>query len=195
MNLNQIALGLSIFTVAYNILEGAVSVIFSRLDSSAALLGFGVDSFVESFSGVVMVWRFSKPSEGHREQVAARLVGVSLLMLAAYVAYEAIAALAGIEHVERSPAGLIISAASLLVMPPLLWAKRRTARQLGSRSLAADAMQTLTCMLLSVALLIGSGMNYCTGIWQADSVAALLIAVFLLREGYEAVMTKEMCHC
>jgi len=190
------ALWLSVFTVTYNLIEGVVSVVFSRMDRSAALLGFGVDSFVESLSGMVMIWRFASPQgTERREHLAARLVGFSFFVLAAYVIYEAVAALRGVERIERSPAPLIIAVLSLLVMPTLFALKRWTAIQLGSRSLMADARQTLACMLLSGALLIGTGLNYWTGVWQADSIAALLIAVFLIREGYQAVTTKERCSC
>jgi hypothetical protein len=97
MNPSKIALGLSIFTATYNVLEGVVSVVFSRLEGSSALLGFGIDSFMESFSGLVMIWRFGKMSGAeNREQVATKLVGVSFLVLAGYVAYEAVEALIGI---------------------------------------------------------------------------------------------------
>ena len=161
---------------------------------SPALLGFGIDSFVESLSGAVMIWRFSRNGDDRRrEQTAIRFVGVSLIVLAAYVAYEAVTALYEREPPERSVAGLIIAVISLVTMPVLYLLKHRTAAALGSRSLAADAKQTLACAMLSVALLIGTGLNYTTGLWQADPVAGLAIAAFLIREGYMAWKERELC--
>jgi divalent metal cation (Fe/Co/Zn/Cd) transporter len=151
-----IALRLSYFTVGYNVLEGVVSVVFALLSGSTALLGFGVDSFVESLSGMFMIWRFScascHPNEAaeQRERIAIRLVGLSLVVLAVYVIYESCSILYLSEPPERSPAGLLIALVSLIVMPVLLILKRRTAASLKSRSLATDAKQTLACILLSV---------------------------------------------
>src|SRR4051812_9893790 len=114
------ALVLAIVSVAYNVLEGLISVAFAMSAGSPALLGFGIDSFVESLSGLVMLWRFSRTERGEtREATAIRLVGVSLIALAAYVAYEAGIALYFREPPERSIAGLVISTLSLVTMPPL----------------------------------------------------------------------------
>jgi divalent metal cation (Fe/Co/Zn/Cd) transporter len=187
------ALALSYITVTYNVLEGLVSVAFAMIAGSTALLGFGIDSFVESLSGLIMVWRFTGTGHEHREKTAVRLAGVSLIVLAAYVAYEATISLYFDERPERSVVGLVIAAVSLVTMPVLYLLKRRTANNIGSRSLATDAKQTLACIMLSVALLIGTGLHYTTGLWQADPVAALAIAAFLVREGYEAWRHKELC--
>jgi len=189
-----LALNLSYVTVAYNVCEGLVSVLFAVLAGSPALLGFGIDSFVESLSGLVMVWRFAPHTEDeHREQTAIRLIGISLIILAAYVAYDAAMSLYYSEPPERSAAGLIIAAISLVTMPILYLLKRRTAAALGSRSLAADAKQTLACAMLSVALLIGTGLHYTIGLWQADPVAGLVIVAFLIREGYMAWKEGGLC--
>lgn len=187
------ALILSYVTVIYNVLEGLVSIGFALVAGSPALLGFGIDSFVESMSGAVMIWRFSRTDDARREQAAIRLVGSSLIVLAAYVAYEAVRALYQREPPERSVVGLIIAVVSLVVMPILYIAKRRMAAALESRSLAADAKQTLACVMLSVALLVGTGLHYLVGVWQADPVAGLFIAVFLLREGYKAWTEEQLC--
>lgn len=190
----NIALALSYMTVGYNILEGLVSLVFASLGDSPALLGFGIDSLVESLSGLVMIWRFSSSARDElREQRAIRLVGLSLMVLGGYVAWEAARALYHGEPPERSVAGLIIAGLSLIVMPLLYVLKRRTASRLNSRSLATDAKQTLACMLLSCALLAGSGLNYTMGWWYADPLAALWIAIYLLREGYEAWSEEELC--
>jgi divalent metal cation (Fe/Co/Zn/Cd) transporter len=189
------ALALSYATVGYNVLEGVVSVSFAYLAGSPALLGFGIDSFVESLSGLVMVWRFSGVDNEHRERAAVRLVGVSLIVLAAYVAYEAAASLHYSKPPERSIAGVVIAAISLVTMPVLYALKRRTAQSIASKSLATDAKQTLACILLLVALLVGTGLHYATGFWQADPIAALIIAAFLIREGYRAWKERDLCCC
>ena len=175
--LHRQALLLSYFTVGYNVLEGVVSVAFAVIAGSPALLGFGVDSFVESLSGLVMVWRF-KGGE-HREQTAIRLVGYALVILAAYVAYESVTQLYFREKPEPSPVGIAIAVVSLVVMPILFLLKRRTANMVNSRSLLADAKQTLGCILLSVALLFGLGTNYLFDWWWADPIAGLVIGLFL----------------
>src|SRR5882757_5167358 len=139
------ALRLSYFTVAYDFLEGVVSVVFAVAAGSSALLGFGVDSFVESLSGMIMIWRFSRTSDlsnavdERRERIAIRLVGLSLIALAGYVIYESCAMLYLGESPERNVAGILIAIVSLIVMPILFLMKRQTAAALQSRSLAADA--------------------------------------------------------
>jgi divalent metal cation (Fe/Co/Zn/Cd) transporter len=192
---------LSYFTVGYNVLEGIVSVLFAVLAGSSALLGFGVDSFVESLSGAVMVWRFSGGSGQlpgqieRREKMAARWVGSAVLILAAYVIYESALQLYSGEKPERSAVGIAIAVSSLVVMPALFILKRASAKALNSRSLLTDAMQTLGCILLSIALLLGLGLNYFFGWWQADPVAGLVIAAFLVREAYRALTEHELCVC
>jgi divalent metal cation (Fe/Co/Zn/Cd) transporter len=189
----NIALTLSYVTVGYNVLEGLVSIAFAVMAGSPALLGFGIDSFVESLSGLIMVWRFSVAGDERREKTAVRLAGISLILLAAYVAYEAATSLYYDKPPERSIVGVIIAAVSLVTMPVLYVLKRRTALSIGSRSLATDAKQTLACIMLSVALLIGTGLHYALGLWQADPVAGLIIAAFLVREGYEAWKAQKLC--
>jgi divalent metal cation (Fe/Co/Zn/Cd) transporter len=194
----RLALTLSYVTVGYNVLEGLLSVAFAKIAGSSALLGFGIDSFVESLSGMIMIWRFwrtirSDVQDERREQAAIRLIGVSMILLGGYVAYESITTLYYREPPDRSLAGILIALLSLLIMPTLYILKRRTAAAIDSRSLAADAKQTLACILLSVALLIGTGLHYLAGLWQADSIAGLIIAAFLVREGYEAWTRRELC--
>jgi cation diffusion facilitator family transporter len=193
-NYRDVALWLAYATIAYNMLEGLVSVAFGALAGSPALFGFGLDSLVESLSGVVMVWRFSPSEDDHqREHTAVRLIGMSLIVLAIYVAYEAASSLYYNEPPDRSAVGLFIAGVSLIAMPVLYALKRRTAKTLNSRSLAADAKQTLACILLSIALLIGTGLHYALGWWQADPIAGLIIAAFLVREGYKAWIDQELC--
>jgi len=195
------ALALSYFTVGYNILEGVVSIVFGWYAGSVALVGFGSDSFVESLSGAVMVWRFRRggtisPEEEERvEKRATRLVGYALFSLGAYVLYEAVKKLWLHEPPDRTLVGIAIAVISLLVMPLLFVMKRRTAVALGSASLMVDSQQTLACILLSLSLLAGVGLNYLFGLWQADPIAGLVIVVFLAKEGWEALREGKACRC
>lgn len=188
---------LSMFTVLYNLLEGVVAIVAGAGAGSAALVGFGADSFVESLSGGVMLWRFGRSHEdaGAVERRAARLVGLTFFVLAAYVVYDAGRSLLLDERPEVSAIGIGLAVLSLLVMPALYLLKRRTADQLGSASLHADSKQTLACTLLSGALLAGLGLHAAFGIWQADAVIGLLIAGVLVREGSSAVRESKMCAC
>ena len=198
--LGRRALLLSYFTVAYNILEGILSILAGGLASSIALIGFGMDSFVESISGGIMIWRFSQTrlSESEERQVEARavkLVGWSFFVLAAYVLFEAVRKLITREVPEPSLFGIIIAATSLVVMPALFLAKQRTGRKLGSRSLLADSKQTLACTLMSLALLLGLLANRLFGFWQADPVVGLFIGMWLIREGVETLKEGRLCGC
>ena len=197
--LQRKAFRLSVFTVGYNVLEGFASIIAGALAGSTALVGFGSDSFVESLSGTVMLWRFRKrktvswEEEEKREAKAIGLIGVAFLVLAGYVIFESAKNLYFREPPDPSLFGIIIAIASIIVMPLLYVAKRRTAKRMESRSLMADSKQTLACVLLSIALLIGLSVNYLFRWWWADPAVGMLIAVFLLREGYEAIRHKEVC--
>jgi divalent metal cation (Fe/Co/Zn/Cd) transporter len=200
-NLRKQALWLSYLTVAYNLLEGLISILAGWLAGSIALLGFGLDSLVESFSGGVMIWRFrhrgdlSVEEEARLEKKAIRLVGYTFFLLAAYVLYEAVKKLLFQEVPAPSLLGIVIALVSLLAMPALFYVKYQTGKSLGSASLMADSKQTLVCALLSLALLVGLGLNYLYGLWQADPVIGLLIAAVLTREGYKALKEEKLCTC
>ncbi len=195
------ALVLSYITVGYNLVEGVVSIIFGYLAGSPALVGFGLDSFVESASGSVMIWRFTghehmtDAEEERAERVAVKLVAAAFFIFAAFVLYESAEKLYRGVPPEPTLIGIIIALVSIITMPTLYYFKMRTAREAGSRSLAADSKQTLACFMLSVALLLGLGANYIFGLWQADPAAGLIIAVFLVKEGWEAATTGEICSC
>ncbi len=200
-DLQKKALWLSYLTVAYNIIEGLISILAGWLAGSIALLGFGLDSLVESFSGSVMIWRFrhhanlTKEEEERLEKRAIRLVGYTFFILAAYVLYESVKKLLFQEVPAPSLLGIIVAFVSLIVMPGLFYSKYKTGKSLGSASLMADSRQTLACVMLSLALLIGLGLNYLYGIWQADPIIGLLIAAVLLREGYEDLKKEKLCTC
>ncbi len=194
------ALGLEYLTVGWNVVEGFVAVTAALLAGSVALLGFGIDSFVESASGAVLVWRLRAERRGlaaaqveRLDARAHRLVGVSLLLLAAYVAVEAGLALWGREEPRPTLVGVALTVVSLSVMQWLARAKRRAARDLGSRALAADAFQTSACFWLSLVTLTGLGLNAAFGWWWADPVAALGMTAFIAREGLEAWRGEDCC--
>ncbi len=201
MNTKKRALMLSYFTVGYNIIEGVVSIVTGLATGSSALIGFGTDSFVESLSGGVMIWRFRKHGEmSHEEEEriekrAIQLVSYAFFVLGAYVLYESAKTLYLQEPPEKSVIGIIIAVASIIVMPALFYLKYKAGKSIKSRSLVADSKQTLACVMLSFALLIGLGVNYLFGFWQADPLAGLVIGGFLIREGYKTYKEKELCEC
>jgi divalent metal cation (Fe/Co/Zn/Cd) transporter len=193
-------LRLEYLTVGWNLLEGVVAVAAALAAGSVALLGFGIDSFVESASGSVLIWRLlaERRAVDHEpierlEQRAERLVGVSLFLLAAYITVDAGLALWNQERPEASPAGIAITTLSIGMMWWLARAKRRTGVALGSRSLEADAAQTTACWWLSLVVLGGIGVNAVAGWWWADPVAALGVAVVLVGEGREAWRGDPCC--
>ncbi len=193
LKLGRKALLLSYITVGYNILEGVVSIIAGVLAGSVALIGFGLDSFVESLSGGVMIWRFkkqgkiSKEEQEHAERKATKLVAYTFFILAIYVLYESTDKLIFQETPDPSLFGIIIAIVSLIAMPVLFYQKYQTGKALNSRSLVADSKETLACLFLSFALLVGLGANYLFGFWQADPIVGLIIVIFLVREGYETL--------
>lgn len=193
------ALRLSYFTVGYNMLEGVLSIAAGLIAGSVALVGFGLDSFIESLSGSIMIWRFSKhqaltlEEEAQREAKAVRLIGWAFLVLGAYVAYESVEKLISREIPEKSLVGILIALASILIMPALTYQKYRIGKLIGSRSLVADSKQTLACVFLSVALLAGLGLNYFYGLWWTDPMAGLVIVIFVLKEGCEALKEERLC--
>ena len=188
-------LRLEYLTVGWNVVEGLVAIGAGMVAGSVALIGFGVDSFVESISGSILIWRLraemiGSADEERIEQVerrAERLVGVSFLVLGAYVAYQAIQTLAARDEPAPSPVGIALTILSLAVMLWLARAKRRTGEALASRALIADSQQTFACWYLSATTLAGLALNAVFGLWWADPVAALVIVVFLAREGLEAL--------
>lgn len=190
-NLFRKGLALEYFTVGYNIAEAALAIIFGRMAHSIALVGFGLDSIVESLSGMVLIWRLQKhgklseKEEERIEQRAMRFVALTFFVLGLYVLWQSLRKLIVQETSAPSLPGILIAAVSLVVMPLLTWQKMQVGRQIQSRALVADAKETLACAFLSMALLLGLGGNYLFGFWQADPIAGLVITGFLFREGWE----------
>ena len=174
------------FTITYNVIEAIVAVWAGVLASSAALIGFGLDSVVEVLSAAAITWQFTRKDPERWETVTVKTIGIAFFALAAYVSIDAVLALVGREGPDRSPLGLGITALSLVVMPLLAWIEVRTGRELGSKSVMADAKQLILCIYLSGAVFIGLVLDSLFGWWWADSVAALVVAVLAVREGLEA---------
>lgn len=173
-------------TILYNILEAIIAISAGTVASSAALLAFGLDSIVEVLSAAAVAWQFAAANPERREKTALRVIAWSFFALAAYVTVDAGLSLFGLKEAEHSPIGIALAAVSLIVMPFLSFAERRTGQELGSASAIADSKQTLICSYLSAALLVGLILNTLFGWAWADSVAALVIVVFAIREGLEA---------
>jgi len=173
-------------TITYNVVEAAVALVAGTVASSAALVGFGLDSVIEVASAAAVAWQFTRADPERWEKVTVRVIAVAFFALAAYVSVEAVLGLAGVGAVDHSPLGIALTVTSLLVMPVLAWCELRTGRELGSRSVQADARQLLLCVYLSGTVLLGLLANSLFG-WQwADSVAALVVAALAVREGLEA---------
>jgi divalent metal cation (Fe/Co/Zn/Cd) transporter len=187
---------LEYLTVVWNSLEGFVAVAAGLAAGSVALVGFGFDSVIEVSSGVALLWRLhaDAPEERERaERLALKLVGLSFLALAAYVAFDASKSLARREPPEASYVGIVLAALSLVVMPLLARAKRGVAAKIESRALEADSRQTDICAYLSAILLGGLALNAAFGWWWADPLAALSMTPVIVREGVEALRGETCC--
>lgn len=189
---------LEYFTIAYNSLEGLIALVAGWLAGSVALVGFGVDSVIEVSSGAVLLFRLHADADPRRrervERLTLRLVGVSFLALAAYVAYESLNRWIHRQPPEESLPGIVLAGASLVVMPLLARAKRRVAREISSGAMAADARQTEFCMVLSAILLAGLSLNAAVGWWWADLAAAMAMVPIIGMEGIRA-LSGDSCGC
>lgn len=174
------------FTIAYNVVEAIIALAAGTVASSAALIGFGLDSVVEVLSAAAVAWQFSAKDPESREKVALRVIAVAFFALAAYVTVDAALSLFGFREPAHSPVGIALAAVSVVVMPAVSWFERRTGKELGSASAIADSKQTLICTYLSAAVLVGLVLNATLGWAWADSVAALVVVGFAFKEGMEA---------
>lgn len=176
------------FTVAWMVVEAAVAIISGVIAHSIALIAFGLDSVIELFSALVVIWQLKGLAEEQesKERLALRLIAITFFALAAYVTAEAVYDLALKARPEVSIAGITLAAAALVVMPLLSIAKRRLGRRLENAALVADGAESMFCGVLAGILLLGLGLNAAFGWWWADAVAALVVAVFAIHEGWEA---------
>jgi divalent metal cation (Fe/Co/Zn/Cd) transporter len=180
-------------SVTYNIVEAVIAITAGLVAGSVALVGFGLDSVVEVSSGLIILWQFRHRMPETRERQALRLMAFSFWALAAYVSFESLRALVTGHDPESSPVGIGLASASLMVMPFLSWAQRRTGRQLGSAAVVADSTQTLLCTYLSAVLLVGLLLNTTLGWSWADPIAGLVIAATAAREGVQAWRGEGCC--
>lgn len=182
-----------VFTITYNLIEAVIALAAGTVASSAALVGFGLDSLVEVLSAAAVAWQFAAPDPRGRERIALRLIAVSFFGLAAFVTVDAMRALLGAAQADHSPVGIVLAAVSLAVMPTVSYLERRAGKELGSATAVADSKQTLICAYLSAAVLAGLVLNATLGWWWADAVAALVIAAMAVREGLEAWRGDACC--
>ncbi|HLB28664.1 MAG TPA: cation transporter [Dehalococcoidia bacterium] len=188
--------GLLVFTLLYNIAEGFIAVGSGVAAGSIALMGFGLDSFIEVFAAGVLLQHFGKLTQGDGEDEGAgrraeALIGLTFLLLAAYITAEAIFTLATGDQPQESFVGLGLAIASLLVMPVLGLSKRRCARRLCIPALEAESVETIVCAYLSFTLLLGLGLNALWGLWWADPAVALAMVPYVLKEGIEHVRGED----
>ena len=175
--------------------EGLVAIAAGIVAGSIALIGFGIDSAIEGFASVVIVWRFtgSRTLSHAAEQKAQKLVAIQFFLLAPYVAIEAIRALANGSHAEESLVGIALAVSSLAVMPILGRAKQGIGGRMGSSATASEGKQNMLCAYLAGALLVGLLGNTLFGAWWLDPIVALFIAVVAVQEGRESWRGDTCC--
>lgn len=192
--------GLEYFTIAWNCIEAFGALISGLLAGSVALVGFGLDSFIEVASGGALLWRLHQDESVERrqraERLALRIVGVCFLLLSGFIAYRSLDSLITAQTPKRSVLGIVIATASLIVMPMLSRAKRRVSSGIASAAMAADARQTDFCAYLSAILLGGLLLNGLFGLWWADPIAGLIMVPIIAREGLAGWKGDVCCeHC
>lgn len=187
---------LEYFTIGWNLIEAFIAFGAGLAAGSTSLIGFGVDSLIESSSGAALLWRLQTGERGEeREKITLKLVGISLLLLASYVAFEAVQSLIYSEAPRVSYIGIGLAFLSVIIMPFLASAKRKVAKNLNSNALKADSRQTDICAYLSAILLAGLGLNALFGWWWADSVAALIMIPIIVKEALEALRGESCGDC
>ena len=196
---NKEVLRLSYFTVIYNIFEGIISIYSGRVVNAISLIGFGLDSFIESISGSIIIWKTKKgATKLHNDPVEAKaikFISYSFFILGIYVLYESIHKLLTHEVPHQSWIGVVIAVLSIVVMFTLYNKKRNIGLTSHNRALVADSKQTLACIWLSITMLLGLGLNTLFGLWWSDAVSGIIIASLLIKEGYFINKEKHLCEC
>ena len=189
------ARALSWLSLAWMTVEGAVAIAAGLVAGSVALVGFGLDSVIEGFASVVIIWRFTgqRVFSEAAERRAQKLVAVQFFVLAPYVAFESIRALAGGHRPDETLVGILLAAGSVVVMPVLGVAKQRIADQLGSAATKGEGRQNMLCAYLAAALLVGLLGNALAGAWWLDPIVGLAIAAVAVKEGREAWRGEGCC--
>lgn len=189
------AKGLSRFSLAYMTAEGAIAITAASRAGSVALLGFGLDSAIEGLASIIVIWRFTgtRRLSEHAEQRAQRLVAITFVLLAPYIAQDAIRALIDRDHPATSWLGIGLSISSIIVMPLLGKTKHRIGQHLESGATAGEGTQNMLCAYLAAGVLTGLVLNTAFGLWWADPAVALAIAALALREGRETWRGQGCC--
>lgn len=190
----RIGLWLVATTMAYNVAEGVIALWAGVHARSIALVGFGLDSYIECAAAAALLWRLSVEARAahpetveRSEQRVHRFVGVTFVALALYVLGQAGWTLWTLQAPDESLVGIILAVASLIIMPLVSWGKLHAATALNSAALRSEAKETLACSYLSFALLLGLATNAAAGWWWADPLAALLMVPWLVKEGMEGL--------
>jgi len=196
----RIGLYLVVATMAYNMVEAGVALWSGAEADSIALMGFGLDSLIETMAAGMLLWRLrlktqsADPEHGEAvERRVQRFVGGTFLALALYVLGQAGWMLWQQEAPSASLVGILLALASLVIMPLAAIGKLRAARIIGSGALRAEAKETLACSYLSLSLLLGLAANATVGWWWADPIAALCMVPWLVKEGVEGVRGEGCC--
>lgn len=196
----RIALWLVVATLVYNVVEAVVALWSGAEAGSVALLGFGLDSVIETAAAGVLLWRLSLEARGadaerirQTEHRVHRFVGVTFILLAVYVSGQAGWTLWARQAPEESVVGIVLALASLTLMPLVALGKLRAAKEIGSAALRAEAKETIACSYLSFALLVGLAANAAYGWWWADPAAALCMVPWLVKEGREGMGAQDCC--
>jgi divalent metal cation (Fe/Co/Zn/Cd) transporter len=186
---------LSWLSLGWMTIEGGVAIFAGILASSIALVGFGLDSVIEGFASVIIIWRFTgeRAFSQAAEQRAQKLVAAQFFLLAPYVGFESVKALLDGEHAAVSPIGIALSIGSVILMPMLGAAKERLADQLGSAATKGEGRQNMLCAYLAGALLVGLLGNAAFGVWWLDPIVGLLIAAVAVKEGLEVWRGEGCC--
>ncbi len=197
----QLGLWLVAGTMVYNAIEAVIAIWAGIRAHSVALVGFGLDSFIELAAAAVVLWRVYVEAAGSdtvainkAEERVRRFVGATFFALAAYVLFQSGWDLWAREAPEESIVGLVLAGVSLVIMPLVAFWKLRVASVIESRALRAEAKETIACSYLSFCLLLGLAANAIVGWWWADPVAALAMVPWLLKEGFEG-FEEDGCGC
>ena len=196
----RIGLWLVAATMAYNVAEGGIALWAGVHAGSIALVGFGLDSFIECAAAAALLWRLTFEARGahpeaveRSEQRVHRFGGATFVALAVYVLGQAGWTLVTRDTPEESLVGIILAVASLIIMPLVAWGKFHAAKAVNSAALRSEAKETLACSYLSLTLFFGLVANAVAGWWWADPIAALLMVPWLVKEGIEGLRGEDCC--
>src|ERR1700751_2012064 len=193
-----LALLLTYITLGWMTIEGAASLVLGWASKSLLLQAFGIDSIIELFSASVLLWRLRIEASGFADEArveavehrASQLVGYTLYFLVAYVVFNSaygIFIAHRVTDTHESAWGILIGLIAKIGMPILAGYKLKAAARLNSRALRADAVESIVCGYLSIVLMVGLAATRILGWWWLDSVAALALIPFIIKEAHEAI--------